>query len=189
MKSIFLFFLFFTCLTFADTPFKHELRFGYDFKGETTIQNSEFEHSSNFEISYEIYDEIINNLDFGLGITIRRESSAKNVTFLNSNSSEEKIANLIPIYGTFKYRFPMKDFSPFIKFNIGYSINHEQDLLKENDYETENSIYYALGAGIEKKNFIFDISYQITDYNIESANTSIEVENRKTTFSFGYQFE
>lgn len=189
MKKILFLFILINCISYSDTPFKHELRFGYDINGSTSVENETFTHKANFELVYEMYDEVYNNLDLGLGIILRRESSAREVNILGVNYEERKFANFTPLYITLKYRFPFEKFSAFTKLNIGYSFNHSSDFFHDNKYNTKDSLYYAVGTGLEFNNFIFDLSYQIINYKIEKSSNSIGLENSRITVSLGYQFE
>ena len=82
MKKILLLFSIISFISFADTPFKHEMRLGYDYSGETKAEGESFDHTVNLELVYEMYDEIYNNLDFGFNINggVRIPASFANIT-------------------------------------------------------------------------------------------------------------
>ena len=189
MKKILILLTLISTASFCDTAFKHEIRLGYDSVGTTSYEETEFEHRRNFEVVYEMYDEVYYNLDFGFGFIFRWESKAKDLTILGANSNDERLANSTPIYLTLKYRVPTKYFVPFVKINAGQSLNHKSEFFRESGYGPDDSFYYAYGFGFEFKNFIFDASYQTTTYELDSRNPSIDLQNEKITISLGYQYE
>ena len=96
-----------------------------------------------------------------------------------------------------------------MKANLGYSINSGDTNVKLNNMypgklvEKYNSkmkekIYYGVGLGIEYKNFLVDLTYNITQseaeekiYNYEDKegfNNDYDFDIKKLTLSFGYQF-
>ena len=145
-----------------------------------------------------------------------RPSFNKNVLeqyLLNENidySYDSGNLSSIPLYVTARYVFRNStDINPYIKVNLGYSINsgdtsvnlnnfYSGKLVEEYKSEMKNGIFYGLGFGVEYKNFLVDLTYDITQskaeekiYNYEDKegfSDDYKFDIKKLTLSFGYQF-
>jgi opacity protein-like surface antigen len=98
------------------------------------------------------------------------------------------------VYATLKYEFnPYGNLKPYIKANIGYSINIQGDL-----GSVDNGMYYAAGVGVDYKNFIVDLSYQYnegsvtipgyTGNNVDYDETKTDANVGRVTLGLGYRF-
>ena len=97
-----------------------------------------------------------------------------------------------------------------MKANIGYSINVNDknssyyETIPKNTgtvldsgelkkYSAKNGMYYAVGAGVQYKGFVVDLSYQVNTAKMEGTRydgrkDSGNADNRRVTLGFGYQF-
>ena len=72
-------------------------------------------------------------------------------------------------------------------------------MVEEYNFEMKSGMYYGLGFGVEYKNFLVDLTYDITYskaeekiYNYEDKegfSYDYDFDVQKLTLSFGYQFE
>ncbi|MDO5089812.1 MAG: outer membrane beta-barrel protein [Leptotrichiaceae bacterium] len=139
-------------------------------------------------------------------------------------SREYKGFHSMPFYLTGRYNFSTPtEFKPYIKMNLGYSINSGtlKSVFSENtsvfrnlkgrlerQIKFKNGSYYAIGTGIEYKNFTVDLSYNVINvkqekiflggYGLNSQGIDTyndyqirdtKFKNKFVTLSFGYNFK
>ena len=123
---------------------------------------------------------------------------------------DKKYYDSIPLYITAKYEYPLKNnLIVYVKGNIGYSFNLEKDNIelrtkgnmplgvnakkqKEKvtsiDTDIDNGLYYAVGGGIQYKNFFTDLMFQKTFADIERKGTKDSLDYSRVTLGVGYTF-
>ncbi|MCP1226071.1 outer membrane beta-barrel protein [Sebaldella sp. S0638] len=199
-----------------------EVRGGYDLSSSTNFDKdiySEYDLDkfveSGFHFGVEYRREILTNLQIGAGLEYRKSDMdqpgnrrvySENIDYSYDSDSLDSI----PIYLTARYNFRnFTGVTPYVKANLGYSINSGETSVNLNNIKTgklveeynskmKNKIYYGLGVGIEYKNFLVDLTYDITQseaeekiYNYEdkeSFSHDYNFDIQKLTLSFGYQF-
>jgi hypothetical protein len=175
-----------------------------------------------FGLGAEYRREIFENIQLGAGVEYNFNSDKtpgdKYSSVDNSNikySSDD--LDSIPLYATARYVFRNRtEFTPYVKVNMGYSFNSgdmkaEKTLYNYNktftayDYSAKDSFYYAFGTGVEYRNFIVDLTYEINNYkadgkrytsvsdvpgglNVSYKDEDIKFKNQKLKLSVGYQF-
>ena len=199
-----------------------EIRGGYDLTSTTNFDKdiySEYDLDkfveNGFHFGVEYRREVLTNFQVGVGLEYRLSSLDQpgNVRATNENidySYDSGNLSSIPLYVTARYVFRNStDINPYIKVNLGYSINsgdtsvnlnnfYSGKLVEEYKSEMKNGIFYGLGFGVEYKNFLVDLTYDITHskaeekiYNYEDKegfSYDYDFDIQKLTLSFGYQF-
>jgi hypothetical protein len=199
-----------------------EIRGGYDLSSTTNFDKdiySEYDLDkfveNGFHFGVEYRREVLTNFQIGAGLEYRLSSLDQpgNVRATNENidySYDSGNLSSIPLYVTARYVFRNStDINPYIKVNLGYSINsgdtsvnlnnfYSGKLVEEYKSEMKNGIFYGLGFGVEYKNFLVDLTYDITHskaeekiYNYEDKegfSYDYDFDIQKLTLSFGYQF-
>ena len=200
-----------------------EVRGGYDLSSVTNFDKdiySEYDLDkfveNGFRLGVEYRREVFPNLQIGAGLEYELSSMDQpgNIRAIKENidySYDSGNLSSIPLYITARYVFKnLTDINPYVKANLGYSINsgdtnvklnnfYSGKLVEEYNSEMKNGMYYGLGFGIEYKNFLVDLTYDITYskaeekiYNyedIEGFSHDYDFDIQKLTLSFGYQFE
>ncbi|BBM51494.1 hypothetical protein JMUB3935_0461 [Leptotrichia trevisanii] len=214
MKKVFLFGVLISSLSFANSNII-EFRAGVSPSSKFEVSPSKKAKTS-YEISTEYRYLLTNNTEIGAGIAYQNHGKLKKFTDIEDtnlkvNVMDTKLYNSIPIYFTTRYNFKNETaVTPYIKANIGYSINvnnknssHYETIAKNTGtvldsgelkkYSAKNGMYYAVGAGIQYKGFVADLSYQVNAAKIEGTRydgrkDSGNANNRRVTLGFGYQF-
>lgn len=208
MKKLLLGLFLFSVLSFAEGN-TVETRFGLDLQSDSKLKatgedpvNLKFTKRG-FEIGAEYRKDLSSGFEAGVGIFYKRNGYRKNfkedVVFPILDdvpvSSEFKGFHSLPIYATLRYNFlTSSDIKPYIKANLGYSINSGTAKVTYSDntstwpsikgtvddeYRFKNGIYYGIGTGIEYKNFTVDLSYNVLRSKFE--NTWISTVGRLGT--------
>ena len=199
-----------------------EIRGGYDLSSTTSFDKdiySEYDLDkfveNGFHFGVEYRREILTN--FQIGAEKKKKKSdmdqpgnrrvySENIDYSYDSDS----LNSIPVYITARYNFRnFTSITPYVKANLGYSINsgdtnvklnnmYSGKLVEEYNSKMKDKIYYGIGVGIEYKNFLVDLTYDITQseaeekiYNYEDKegfNNDYDFDIKKLTLSFGYQF-
>lgn len=151
-----------------------------------------------FEFSTEITKEIYPNLELGLGISYQDHNKPESIINFEQGKIQNTGYNSFPIYTVAKYNIPTEsNIKPYVKADLGYSFNFNEEDLKTNDEKVKTSInnglYYGVGAGVEYNNFIFELIYKVNkadiQYEIDGIKTAKQNYNySRTTLSIGYKF-
>lgn len=199
-----------------------EVKGGYDLLSRTKFKDVDTDNDDNakkfvkrgFHLGVEYRREVIENFQVGAGFDFR-------LSKINEPSEEigqERIdsydfGNLIsvPLYLTGRYNFKNStEVTPYVKANLGYAINKGElkgsgkniytgELLDTYKDKIKNGMYYGIGTGIEYKNFLVDLSYDITYFKTKTTVNNYEdtqfgeinspkFNTQKLTLSVGYQF-
>lgn len=128
------------------------------FSDGTALKEGELKNGFSLSAEYR-FPFITEEFELGAGIGYYYNS-------LNAEGFyEKKGLNSVPIYATAKYSFKNStDFTPYIKYNVGYSFNSgnlkwklTSDVYGEADFKS--GFYTGASVGLEYKNFIFDLAY------------------------------
>jgi hypothetical protein len=221
MKKIFIIIGLIGSLSFAGQNVI-EIRGGYDLSSSTSFDKdiySEYDLDkfveNGFHFGIEYRREILTNLQIGAGLEYRKsdmdQPGNRRVTSENIDYSYDSDSlKSIPVYITARYNFRnFTSVTPYVKANLGYSINSGETsvnlnnintgkLVEEYNSKMKDKIYYGIGVGIEYKNFLVDLTYDITQseaeekiYNYEDKegfSDDYKFDIKKLTLSFGYQF-
>ena len=204
-----------------------EIRGGYDLSSRTKFKDDDdFSFDSKkfvengFHFGAEYRREVLPNFQIGAGLEFRLSS-------LNEPDDENDgsyvyvydYGNLIsiPLYVTSRYNFKnSSEFTPYVKANLGYAINSGKvdGITKYTNFsgvdtdvrdykrKLKNGMFYGIGTGVEYKNFLVDLSYDITYSKLDTQayiydgyyntttqeNFESKFNTQKLTLSLGYQF-
>lgn len=162
-----------------------EVRLGVDLSSKNEIEGSSVDKllKKGFEIGTEYRREIgSSGFEVGAGLFYKRNSFTS--VFDNEEPLVDKIGvdrkekgfSSLPLYVTGRYNFSTKnEIKPYLKANLGYSINSGKYEIFYNENETsgyydikgrldsriefKNGLYYGIGAGLKYKNFTVDLAY------------------------------
>ncbi len=200
----------------------------YDvFKDEEMKLNKKDADDFSWEIAVEATREVYSNLELGLGVAYQKHGDPKKFTDVYTYTDQDSdtydcVDNYempgytsVPLYVVAKYNFnAINNFVPYVKANLGYSLNDENGDFKyfgterdvntnkvesdslKGDVKIKNGLYYGIGAGFEYNNFTMDLMYQVNEAKAElTLNDGYEVEKYKKdydysriTLGFGYKF-
>lgn len=185
------------------------VRFGGDLGARYT--EYEYEKTSVFsgetdefggELALEGYRSITDNFDLGLGIAYqvhadRKDKNVDKTAGLVKTGGIEY--NSIPVYLIAKYNFNLNsEVKPYLKANLGYSFNIKASDAKVDvaDYplnykmDVEDGLYWALGGGMEYKNFTLDLMYAVTKAESKLKKGHVKKDNDygRVVLSAGYKF-
>ena len=181
MKKLFLFGILISSLSFANSNII-EFRAGVSPSSKFEVSPSKKAKTS-YEISTEYRYLLTNNTEIGAGIAYQNHGKLKKFTDIEDanlkvNVMDTKLYNSIPIYFTTRYNF--KNDSEVTPYVI---VLDSGDLKK---YNAKNGMYYAIGAGIQYKGFVADLSYQVNTAKIEGTRydgrkDNVNANNRRIT--------
>ena len=145
-----------------------EGRLGYSFKEGKLTENV----SKKVVLTGEFRKEVVPNVELGLGLDVKR---ADEVVATKDEHNHAKIVKTgLPVYGVAQYNFKNdSDVVPFVKGRLGVVVGRNYEVkATENDTESatsdlvkRNSLYAGIGAGVNYKNFVADLSYNYTRGN------------------------
>ena len=174
----------------------YEFRAGWDLYNRAKDSNKEYEIRKDVlqtgpEVSFEYRRELTNNFDLGAGIAYKYNNLTDKKVEVDENKVDVSMKGLhsVPIYATARYNFatPSEDIVPYVKANLGYSINsgkleskYAQNTTEYPDsagridesYKFKNGLYYGLGTGLKYKNFFVDLSYNVIRSKVENTYMS-----------------
>ena len=161
-------------------------------------RNLKKEAKFSYEQAIEYRRELASNFELGVGLAYQDHGKIKTGNY-NGYSTEGDLYDSVPLYITSRYTFKNStEYTPYVKTNIGYSFNvndgtlKEKSVLGETEYDVtaKNGFYYGVGFGLEYKNFIADLSYQINYADIEGNNlNSSKADFQRFTLGLGYNFD
>lgn len=154
------------------------------------------------EISLEVTRDITENLELGLGVAYQNHGNVGRKTFYYEDNDEEVETwsakmpsyNSVPVYVVGKYNFgtTTKGYKPYVKADLGISFNNTDDA-EFDGYKLHtsisNGVYAGLGIGVEKDNFVFDVSYKFNQAKIKDDEGSYKYNSNRVMMSVGYRFD
>lgn len=154
------------------------------------------------EISLEVTRDITENLELGLGVAYQNHGNVGRKTFYYENNDGEAETlsakmpsyNSIPIYVVGKYNFgtTTKGYKPYVKADLGISFNNTDDAEYDGGkihVSISNGVYAGLGVGIEKDNFVFDVSYKFNQAKLKEDGETYKYNSNRVMMSVGYRFD
>ena len=147
-----------------------EVRVGGDLTNRATFKDTDNQNwkinddalKNGFEITGEYRTPIAEHLEIGGGIAYRyNKLSSKNYPGLTM-----KGINSVPIFFTTRYNFKnASEITPYVKGNLGLAITsgkvESKNILADESLKFESGIYYGIGTGLQYKNFVADLSYNV----------------------------
>ena len=147
-----------------------EVRVGGDLTNRATFKDTDNQNwkinddalKNGFEITGEYRTPIAENLEIGGGISYKfNKLSNKNYSGLTM-----KGINSVPIFFTTRYNFKnASEITPYVKGNLGLAINsgkvESKNLVAKESLKFGSGVYYGIGTGLQYKNFVADLSYNI----------------------------
>ena len=151
-----------------------------------------------FEITGEYRTPVFNeNLEMGGGIAYKyNKLSSKNLEGVSV-----KGLSSVPVYFTTRYNFKNdSEVTPYVKGNLGVAFNSGKIEAKDGassvKFKFDSGIYYGIGAGIQYKNFVTDLSYNVNSLRTKldvdlpgyKANSKFNTNHGALTLGVGYSF-
>jgi hypothetical protein len=225
MKKIFLLASVFILSTFVfakeESINVFEVKGGYDLSSSSKFEDNPYSDQdldklvkNGFHFGLEFRREVFKNFQIGTGIDYRiSKIKQPNNRVENSVNYVHDTGSLIsvPVYITARYNFRNStEFTPYIKINAGYSTNSADFNVKLKDTNTgkvivnydvnmKDGIYYGLGLGVEYRNFLVDLTYDISHTKIQQKMDNLPYDKdysdhysfdiKKLILSVGYQLE
>ena len=155
------------------------------------------------ELALEGYKSITDNFDLGLGLAYQFHADRDNQDVPGGYYTGADYKSL-PVYLTAKYNFNLNsEIKPYLKANVGYSFNFDGSDLEAKgtganagqdekiSTDVENGLYWALGGGVEYKNFTLDLMYAVTKAETEAKDWDVKEKNDygRVVLSAGYRFD
>ncbi|WP_297488374.1 outer membrane beta-barrel protein [uncultured Cetobacterium sp.] len=155
-----------------------------------------------YELAIEGTQNITDSLELGLGIAYQDHNKNKDFSFNQGVIAKMAKYDSIPLYVTGKYNFNTESaLKPYLKANLGYSFNINEDKTKLTDNagteniktKVKNGLYTGLGAGVEYNNYLVDLMYQTNfakaSWSDEDGTfTKSKLDYSRVTLSVGYKF-
>ena len=150
------------------------------------------------EISLEVTRDITENLELGLGVAYQNHGNVGRKTYYIENkpliSAKMPSYNSMPVYVVGKYNFgtTTKGYKPYVKADLGISFNNTDDAEFDGEkihVSISNGVYAGLGVGIEKDNFVFDLSYKFNQAKLKEDGESYKYNSNRVMMSVGYRFD
>lgn len=169
---------------------KIEARGGIDFGGKYHYNNndkSQKTKKTSGEVGLEYRYEVLPGLELGAGTAFQFHKHLKDK---DSDRQNEKNYNSVPIYSTAKYTFDVPtDIKPYIKGDLGYSINNGKHVLEDGTtYSPKGGLYYAAGIGLNFKNVNVELMYKENKGKYKHEGTKYNADYRRVSLGVGYDF-
>ena len=140
---------------------------------------------------------VYENLEMGGGIAYKyNKLSSKNLEGVSV-----KGLSSVPVYFTTRYNFKNdSEVTPYVKGNLGVAFNSGKIEAKDGassvKFKFDSGIYYGIGAGIQYKNFVTDLSYNVNSLRTKldvdlpgyKANSKFNTNHGALTLGVGYSF-
>ena len=117
-------------------------------EGETVTSNKA--DSLGYELGMEITKEVLQNIELGFGIAYQDHGDIKSKSIYDYGIDYEDVTNVevgsyksVPLYVTAKYNIPLESsIKPYIKADLGYSFNFDENSTKLKwNYKENNAVY------------------------------------------------
>lgn len=143
-----------------------EGRLGYSFKGGEKLTENV---TKKVVLTGEYRREVMPNVELGLGLDVKRADEA--VAKKDATNYDTIVKTGLPVYGVAQYNFKNdSDVVPFVKGRLGVVVGRNYEVTEtvnsaastDKDLITGNALYAGIGAGVNYKNFVADLSYNYT---------------------------
>lgn len=157
-----------------------EGRLGYSFKEGKLTENV----SKKVVLTGEFRKEVVPNVELGLGLDVKRADKVTLDTTVDTRKVTIERTGL-PVYGVAQYNFKNdSDVVPFVKGRLGVVVGRNYKVTKvtsdvaatNSDLVKKNALYAGVGAGVNYKNFVADLSYNFTGGNKSEATNYANAE-------------
>ena len=153
-----------------------EGRLGYSFNGQGKVKDK-------VVLTGEYRREVMSNLEVGVGLDLKKSEKVVDGSTTITKSG-------VPVYGVVQYNFDANsDIVPFVKGRLGFvlggnvSATKTENSQKYKETVKSNPLYAGVGAGVNYKNFVADLSYNFTNSrNVLDYST----KRNSVTLSVGY---
>lgn len=144
-----------------------EGRLGYSFKGGEKL-TANLTHK--LVLTGEYRREVVPNVELGLGLDVKRADEVA-IEKDNANNSATITRTGLPVYGVAQYNFKNdSDVVPFVKGRLGVVVGRNYQVKEvvagaaaaDRKELKGNALYAGIGAGVNYKNFVADLSYNYT---------------------------
>lgn len=142
-----------------------EGRLGYSFKEGKLTENV----SKKVVLTGEYRKEVAPNVELGLGLDVKRADEVK--AKKDDTNYDTIVKTGLPVYGVAQYNFKNdSDVVPFVKGRLGVVVGRNYEVTETTagtasatkDLIKGNALYAGIGAGVNYKNFVADLSYNYT---------------------------
>ena len=143
-----------------------EGRLGYSF-GEGKLREN---FTKKVGLTGEYRREVMPDVELGLGLDVKF-ADEKTVVGANAQHTATVRKTGLPIYGVAQYNFKNdSEVVPFLKGRLGVVVGRNYEVTEtvnnvveaDKDLVTGNALYAGVGAGVNYKNFVADLSYNYT---------------------------
>ena len=168
---------------------KIEARGGIDFGGKYHYNNndkSQKTKKTSGEVGLEYRYEVLPGLELGAGTAFQFHKHLKDK---DSDRQNEKNYNSVPIYSTAKYTFDVPtDIKPYIKGDLGYSINKGVHNSGLNSYSPKGGFYYGSWIVANYNNINLELMYKENKGKYKLNDTKYNADYRRVSLGVGYDF-
>lgn len=156
------------------------------------------------ELAVEATQVITDEFELGLGVAWQNHGKMKTKSDFVTPGRTSTVVQMrsYPVYAIAKYNIPVDgDFKPFIYANLGYSFNNGKKTHRDgtdiDKYKYEDGMYYGVGVGVEKDNFIVDLGYKLNKGKVKytsiergavDRNEKAKADYSRVSLGFGYKF-
>lgn len=169
-----------------------------------------------YSLFLEATKNVTPNFELGFGVGhIARKNSSHSYSGVDEDDGTKftlsyKVPRYksIPLYAIAKYNFDLgSELKPYVKADLGYSFNKINNssvyanIVTENgdsgrekltDVKIKNGLYTTIGAGVEYRNFLTELSYSFNKAKVNltdsDGTSSIKYNNKAIRLSVGYKF-
>ena len=139
-----------------------EGRLGYSF-GEGKLREN---FTKKVGLTGEYRREVMPDVELGLGLDVKF-ADEKTVVGANAQHTATVRKTGLPIYGVAQYNFKNdSEVVPFLKGRLGVVVGRNYEVTEKGKTVSNlikgNALYTGIGAGVNYKNFVADLSYNYT---------------------------
>ena len=139
-----------------------EGRLGYSF-GEGKLREN---FTKKVGLTGEYRREVMPDVELGLGLDVKF-ADEKTVVGANAQHTATVRKTGLPIYGVAQYNFKNNsEVVPFLKGRLGVVVGRNYEVTEKGKTVSNlikgNALYTGIGAGVNYKNFVADLSYNYT---------------------------
>ena len=184
-KTLIGLFLVLGAASFADAG-KVEAKGGIDFSGKYHYNSgSQKTKNTSGEVGVEYRNEVIPGLEVGGGTAFQFHKDLKD----KINGQNEKNYNSVPVYTTAKYTFDVPtSVKPYIKGDLGYSINSGDQDTVAGKAKAKNGLYYGVGGGVNYNNVNVELMYKENQGQYKVGSSKADADYKRVTLGVGYDF-
>lgn len=154
-------------------------RYGKNYRDQKTKNTSG-------EVGVEYRYEVLPGLELGTGTAFQFHKDLKDK---GPDRQNYKNYNSIPVYGTAKYTFDTPTaIRPYIKGDLGYSINSGDQDTVAGKAKAKNGLYYGVGGGVNYNNVNVELMYKENQGQYKVGSSKADADYKRVTLGVGYDF-